>query len=858
MLRLYRTALRLYPGEFRDEYGRELILVLNDRLRGESSATGRLFIWLHALLGILVEAPLEHLRVLAGDLHYALRVVRREKAVTLAAVSMLALGIGAATIGFTLVNGVLLRPLPYASAARLVAIDEFSQADSRQQATVAYPNYLDIRARTRTLDAVGVYVEGTTTVRGSGGAEQIDVTMVDDGVLAALGVRPALGRAFTPQETAPHGPKVVIIGGDLHRRRFGSDPGIVGKMLDTLDGRYTIVGVMPRGFHFPHQAQAWMPLPPDAGQNDRTTYFLASIGRMQAGATIEQADAEMRGLMEQIHAEHQPSNGWMGRARPLRDVFSGQYRGAVLGLLAGVGVLLLIACGNVSNLLLVRASTRSREMSVRTALGATRRRLVRQLITESLVLGAAGGVGGVLIAGLGVPAVRSLVPIPVPTWMDFSTTDWRVLGFAVAVSFLTSMVFGTMPALNLSRGSLVSTLKEAGRGSTPGGRQRRIRHAVVVGELALSMTLLAAASLAGRSFLAVRQQALGYRTQEVLTVDIERSAKEYPDGPAARALLTRIRSDVAAIPGVASTAFTTGIPLEDTWGRIYSVEGQPQPIASMKFVNHIAITPGYFRTLDIPVLRGRDFTETDFNAANVIVSRSFATRHFPDGAAIGRRVRFGPPASEEPWHTIVGVVADTRHAAVKSAGRPNVYLPYGNSLTPSGLLVRAKSPLALADTVRARIAAIDRDLSITRLRTLEQAADRNAWQDRFLAVLVAAFAAVALALAAAGFYAVLSYAVSMQTHEIGVRMALGASASSVRSMVMRQAMGLAGRGLVLGLMAATVLAFLLRTRLYNVSPLDPVSYVVAPAVFLLSGGVAAYLPSRRATRVDPMVALRHE
>jgi putative ABC transport system permease protein len=858
MLEFFRLCLRLYPGEFRDEYGRELGLVLADRLRDEASWPGRWLVFLHALLGVFIEAPIEHLRVAADDVGYALRLVRRETAMTATAVLMLALGIGAATLVFSLANGLLLRPLPHIDSSRVVALDEISPTDPQEHDNLNLPNASDIQARTRLMEDVGIYGTMVANVRGGPGADAVEAATVTEGTLPALGVQPLLGRLFTRDDCLISAERVVIISEELHRRRYGSDPAVIGKMLETLNSRYRIVGVLHAGIHFPGRADAWFPLRRDVARETRSDYFLAGVGRLKSGVTAEQADAEMRALLEQIHREHEPNNGWIGRARPLRTTMAAGYRSGVLTLFAAAGLLLAIACGNVANLLLVRASVRRREVAVRAALGASRRRLVRQLVTESLVLGAAGGVLGVLLARAGIPALLSLVPIDLPRWMDFSI-DGRVLAFAVLASLVTSLAFGMIPALGLSHTSVVETLKDAGRGLTAGRAQRRLRHILVVAELALSMTLLAGASLAARSFLAVRMQTLGYRARDVLSVSFDRSQKTYATAEAQRALLDRMSGEVASVPGVEAVAFTTGAPLNDGWGRIFTIEGRPQPLEEMTFINHVVVTPGYFSLLGISLQQGRDFGPQDYGAKALIVSRSFAERHFSGDTALGKRVRFGPPKNEEPWFTIVGVVADTRHGVLKGDDRDSLYLPFSPDFIPGVMLVHASTdPRRLLAAVKDRIHSIDKDIAIGAALTLEDLVDRSAWQDRLLAVLFVAFAAAALTLAATGFYAVLAYTVSLQTHEIGLRMALGASASGVRSMVMRQAMRLAGCGLAIGVAAAALLAYGLRTQLYHVSPLDPVSYAIAPVVFVTTGLIAAYLPARRATRVDPLVALRHE
>ena len=856
-VRLYRGCLRLYPGEFRDEYGRELCLALSDRLRNESSAPGRVAVWVHALAGIAVEAPIEHLRVLAEDVRYAGRLVRREAAMTIAAVLMLAVGIGAVTMIFSIANALLIRPLPYADSSRLVALDEYSPTDSQEHGQMALPNYVDVRARTRLLDDVGVYATGTVTVRGGEGAEEFPAALVTDGTLRALGVTPELGRLLTAQESSPGGARSVVISDELFHRRFAGDPRVLGKTLGTFGASYTIVGVMPPDFHFPDTAEAWFPLRTDPAKTARTDYFHSAIGRLKPGVTVAQANAEMQALISRIHAEHQPNNGWIGRAQPLRDVFTADYRAGILTLLAAASLLLAIACGNVAILLLVRASARRREIAVRTALGATRRRLVRQMVTESLALGAVGGAAGMGLARVGVPALLALIPVDLPRWLDFSI-DERVLEFAVLVSVVTSVIFGIIPAVALVR-NLNDPLKEGGRGTTVGVRQRRLRHTVIVVELALSMMLLAGASLAARSFLAVRMQALGYRTSDVLSMSLAWPSKTYSTGGTERALLARIKSAVQSLPGVDSAAFTTGAPLADDWGRIYTVEGRLRPLELMPTINHVVITPDYFRALGIPLRQGRQFDEADYGTHTLIVSRAFAERNFPGDAALGKRIEFGPPKNKEPWYTIVGVVEDARHSVLKGTDRDTVYLPYSDATEPDDLLVRASlDPRTLVPSIIDRLRGIDRDIAASHVLTLEQIVEQAAWRDRLLATLFVGFAALALALAGAGFYAVLAYAVSLQTHEIGLRMALGATAARVRAMVLRHAMTLAAVGLAIGTVGAVVLAYAWRTDLYRVSPFDPVSYVIAPLVFIGAGALAAYLPSRRATRVDPVVALREE
>jgi putative ABC transport system permease protein len=860
VLRLYQPFLWLYPAEFRDEYRRELCLAFIDRWREERTVIGLLHVWFHAVLGVFFQAPQEHYTMILHDLRYALRVLQKDLPVTTAAILILALGIGSTTLVFSLANGLLLRPLPYPQPERIIAVAESSPQDPNETTQISFPNYFDIRARTRLLEDIGVYSPGQSAVRGEGAAERIPGARVSDGVFRVLGIEPLLGRAIAREDDLPNGPKVILLSEELWQRRYGRDPNILGRTLEIDDSRWTVIGVMPAGFHFPDRADLWFPLQMDPAKALRTDYFLRAVARLKPRVLIEQATGELESLLEQIHRENPAvNNNWIARAIPIRDFVAGSYRKAVVTLLVAVGLLLLIACANVSNLLLVKASARVREIAVRTALGATRSRLLRQLITESLLLGLAGGALGVLLAYAGIPALLALIPVDLPLWMNFSP-DHRVLGFAVGVSLLTALAFGIVPALGSFHSDLSDSLKEGGRGGTTGVRGKFMRHALVVGEVALSVILLAGAGLMIRSFRALRLQDLGYRPENVLTMTIDYPENRYPDGAPARAMLRRLGEEVSSLPGVVSTSFGSGVPLDDGWGRTFTIEGHPLDLKDMTFINHVVVTPGYFRTLALPLLEGRDFTEDDFESPRiVVVSESFAKKHWPGESPLGKRIRFGPPKNNEPWHTVVGVVAESKHGTYKGQDRASVYLPYNSEITPSALLVRTSGdPLELQQALRSRIVGFDPDIVVSRVFSLEQIIARVSWQDRFLTVLFTAFSALALFLAAAGLYATISYTVSLSIHEIGIRMALGASASRVRAMILRHGMTLAVAGLFIGMVVAFALARLLKTQLFQISPNDPLTYIAVPVVLILVATLAAFLPTRRATEVDPVVALRHE
>jgi putative ABC transport system permease protein len=855
---LYRGLLLAYPAAFRDEYGRELCLVFADRCREAGSVADKLLIFAEAACGILREAPREHLHMILQDLRHAIRILRKDRASTAVILLIMALGIGSSTVVFSLANGLLLRPLPYPRQDRIVAVDEHSPKDPNEKGDMSFLDYLDYRAQTQLLDDVGLYQSGEITILRPAGAERIQATVATDGVFRVLGVPPLLGRVFTRDDCHPNAAPIALIGETLWRRDYGADPNIAGKMLERAGRRYTIVGVMPARFRFPENADVWLPLKQDPAKSVRTDYNASAVALLKPGVSIARAAAEWKSILDRIHQENRAANnGWLPGIAPVRNVMAETYRKGVITLLIAVGFLLLIACANVSNLLLVKASARMREMAVRAAIGASRSRLIRQLITESLILGVACGAIGILLAYAGTPALLSLIPVDLPRWMDFSI-DYRVLVFAVGMSVLTSIAFGVAPAIGGSWADLTEALKEGGRGGTTGVRQVYLRHAMIVAEVALSVILLVGAGLMIRSFAALRSQSLGYRPDKVLSLNFDYPQKRYADGPPARALLDHLEREISSIPGVEAVAFASAVPLTTSWTRIFTIEGRPLPLKDLPFVNHLVVTPGYLRTLGLPLLQGRDFADTDFDSSNVlIISQAFAHQYWPNENAIGKRIRFGPPANNEPWHTVIGVVADTRQARLKGADSASVYLPFSADWTPDNVLVRsAGDPRQLTQAMRARMTSVDRDMSLSRIFTLREVIERRSWQDHFLAVLFGAFAALALMLAAVGLFAVLSYTVSMQSHEIGIRLALGASGSDVRLMVLRHGLGLAGIGLLVGGAGAAVLTRLLKSQLFAISPLDPAAYVTAISILLGVATLATWIPAHRATRIDPMNALR--
>jgi putative ABC transport system permease protein len=861
--RAYRGLMFPYPAEFRGEYARELCLAFDDRSRSARSTFEIFTIWIHSAFGVFIDALKEHFHVIFQDLRHALRLMRKDFVVTLAAIAILALGIGSTTIVFSLVNGVLVRPLPYPHSDRIVAVQEFNPVQGADSCCeVSFPDYQDLRARTRVVEEVAIHQERLATIRGDGDAERVPAVNSTDGLFRVLGVAPILGRTYTREQDTENGPKVVVIGEDLWRRRYAADPNIIGRVIDIASTRTQVIGVMPSSFRFPNLAIAWLPFQFSGKSSPRTDRGALGIARLKPGMRIEQADSELQSLMEQVNRENPATSyGDTARAIPIRDVLAGSYRLEVITLLGAVGFLLLIACANITNLLLVKATARSREMAVRTALGATRTRLVRQLITESILLGVIGGVAGLALTYAGLPALLRLIPINLPAWMNFSV-DRSVLIFVTAVSFFTSIFFGIAPAFGISHVDTAGALRDSARGTIAGRGRRILRDALVVGEVALSFVLLAGAGLMIRSFLALRHQSLGYDTDHTLTMYMAVPSVRYPQGPKTSTLYQLVHDQLASLPGVSAVAFASGVPLETTWGRSLTVEGFPiLPLKDAPMINHTVITSDYFRALGIHIIDGRAFSEDDYNNPLVtIVDERLAKNYWRNSSAVGKRIRFGPPEDNEPWHIVVGVVAPVKNQQLADSPRWDVYIPYSKkSGAGDGIVIRSSGdPMQLISAARERIKAIDPDIALSSVYTMQQLLERVSWRERFFTVLFAVFAALAMLLVAVGLYGVLAYTVSLRTGEIGMRIALGASAARVQTMILKQGFVLLISGLGIGAIAAVAVTGLLASELFAVKSTDPFTFTAVAVLLSIVALAACWLPARRAMRVDPIVCLRAE
>ncbi|PWT90959.1 MAG: hypothetical protein C5B56_04580, partial [Proteobacteria bacterium] len=783
------------------------------------------------------------------------------------AVLVLALGIGATTAMFSVVYGVLLRPLAYPRPEQLVFVQESSLRHGGIFPT-APGTYMDWRDQQNVFQSIAAAEMWGATLTGSGRPEEVDGLRASTSLLSVLGVAPMIGRGFDPEDERTEAGHVVLLSHRLWARRFSSDPGIVGQAIKISGASYKVIGVMPADFRFPPfwatKAELWVPL--TFRSNSRTGRSLRVFARLKEGRSIEQANAALGAISARIAAAYPATNADSGaRVIPLRDITVGQVRQGLFVLLGAVGFLLLIACANVANLLLGRASGRSREVAVRLALGAGRWRLVRQLLVESLVLSLAGGAAGLLLSNWLLHALAANVAeassFVLPRYQEIGMGG-VVLLFSFAVSAATGILFGLVPALQFSRPDLHASLKEAGRGNSRAARTP-LRSLLVTGEIAVSVMLLAGAGLMIRSFQNLGAVDAGFDARNVLTMRVVLTGSPYAATSERRnAFYRQVLDRVAEVPGVESASGINHLPLAgDLWTFGYTVEGQspPPPAQEPSAAFRIAF-PGYFGTMRIPILRGRDFTAHDTaDAARVaIVNEAMAHRQWPGGDAIGKRIRVG---NGEQWYTIVGVVKNVEQGVWGRAPDDEFYFPQWQNpediqryLT---LVVRtAGDPKAMTAPVQSAIAALDRDLPIEDVASMQQVVDRAVWQPRFSTTLLAAFAGLALVLAAIGIYGVMSNDVARRTPEIGIRMALGARPGDVLRSVLGQGAKLTAIGAAAGLAGAVVLTRYLRALLYSVSPTDPLVLGAAAAVLAAVAMAAVWLPARRATKVDPIEALR--
>ena len=823
------------------------------------------------------------------DIRYGARMLLKNPAFTLTAVLTLALGIGANTAIFSVVNADLLRPLAYKDSPSLVNIWGKFEKEGLPQNWISEPESWDLLNRNESFSQIAANAlgGGGNLTRTDAQPVQVSVANATSGLLPMLGIAPVLGRNFSADQDQPGHSHFVLLSYALWQGQFGGDPNIVTKSIQ-LDGEtYAVVGVLPKRFSLGGKQDLWTPLGLDrAKPRDRGSHYLHVVARLKPGVDAAQASTALARFADDLRHAY-PNNYGHGAEGdfgmymvPVKEQLVRELRPALLVLLGAVAFVLFIACANVANLLLAHASAREKELAIRAALGAGRTRLVRQLLTESLILALAGGLLGLALAYWGVDALRALAPAGTPR-MDEVRLDPLVLAFTFAVSLLTGLFFGIAPAWHIARTDLRESLNEASRGASATGRSRHLRATLVVSELALAVLLLVGAGLLIRSFSRLLEVSPGFQPQHLLTMELSLPEKAYPDGPPVQNFFTQLIARVNALPGIQSAGAVSAMPLTESYnsGSVFfqdtSVPDLPKAPNFGNFpfmeIDHRVDTPGYFRAMEIPLVRGRLLNDADNASAPlvVVVDTNFAHRFWPHGDAIGQRVAFDSVPNIKPrtprWRTIVGVVGHVKHYALDVEGREQIYSPHAQPqfgiFAPRDMTLAVRTsldPASVTSAIREQVFAIDKDLPLYAIATMDQLVSNSVAQPRLNLSLLAAFAALALLLSAVGVYGVMAYAVTQRTHEFGIRMTLGALPADVLKQVLLEGSRLAVLGLALGIIAALALTRLMASLLFGVKPGDPLTLAVAAVLLAIVALAACYVPARRATRVDPMVALRYE
>jgi putative ABC transport system permease protein len=797
------------------------------------------------------------------DLRYGARMLMKNPGFTLIAVLTLSLGIGATTALFSVVNGVLLRPLPYRDEAQLVTLWQSNLKSGVEREETSPANFLDWRERLQSCEAIAAIEPFGHSLIGSGEPERFRSWMVTENFFEVLGVAPLYGRTFLAEEFGAGRGNVVVLGYGLWQQRFGGDPQLVGRQL-TLNGQpHTVVGVMPPEFQYPPGRELWAPRGPRGNDRQiRGGTYIKVVGRLKPGRTVAQAQAELMTVAAQLAADHPQTNAQVGAVVvPLREVIVGQVRRGLLVLFGAVGFVLLIACANIASLLLARGAQRSRELAIRAALGAGRARLLQQLLLESVVLAVVGGAGGVLLAYWLIDAIVALSPGNLPR-LDQVALDPLAGAFAAGITLLTALLFGLAPAIQMTRPVLQAALKDEGRSTTGSRARQRLRHLLVVSEMALALALLVGAGLLIRSFVILMRVNPGFATEGALTLEVQLGRNRTPEQMAA--FVAESQERLSSLPGVQAVGLTTALPFHDNQivlPTTFRIADRPAAPGQELTAYRLGVTPDYLAALGVPLLRGRALTSFDKAGSPpvVLINQTLARRHWVLEDPIGKKIAFDSFGRAMNCE-IVGVVGDVRPRGLESEPQPEIYLPYAQD--PFGsvtwLVRTAGDPLRLLPAAKEKIREVNPTQTFASTATLEQLLDRSTGARRFSLFLLGSFAALALLLAGVGLYGLISYMTTQRTHEFGIRMALGARGGDVLRLVIGQGMRLAISGVSLGLVAALGLTRLMASLLFGVSATDPLTFAGVSLLLLSVALLACFVPAWRATKIDPMMALRCE
>jgi predicted permease len=863
-MRFYRFLLHLFPTAFRNEYANEMCWIFEKRLRDASSLPSKLALWIATFWEIFTNAARVHWDIFRQDVRYTSRTLRRNPGFTLAAILVAALGVGATTAAFSITDHVLVRPLPFADWKRLVKLWENPPGYARTE--LSPPNYVDYKRMSKSFETIGTFTTASTNLTGQGEPERIQGILASSEVLPMLGVQPMLGRLFTQQDDRSEAPATIVLSYGLWQRRFNGDQGALGKKVLLDNEPIEIIGVMPRGFYFPTREDVfWTPIRfvPGDDYEDRNNHYLQAIAKLKKNVSLEEAKAEMRVLAAQLEQKYPESNErTTANLILLRDEISRQTRFLLIGLVCASMCVLLIACSNLANLLLARAMARRKELAVRSALGAGRERLVRQLLTESVMLAILGGALGILLTIIVMPLLVRLVPNTLPI-AETPTIDMRVMIFALFATAFTGIGFGMIPALKTSRGTDASGLNEGSRGGV-GGRRERLRSAMIIAEVSASVVLLISAGLLLRALLRIQAVDPGFKYENVLTLRTWLPIPKYRATAKRAEFYRRVLSETRALPGVKNAAYVTGLPMVmrgmiwpiEVTGKIW--EPGEEHNSSLRY-----ITPGYFDTLKIPIIEGRDVSDSDTmdSALVAVVSKSFVEKYFPGQNALGHKFKVAIGERR-----IVGIVGDIRVRGLETKSEPQVYLPNQQvpdgaiiSYTPKDLVIRSSSnTLSLMPSTRQIIRNADPDQPISDVQMLSDIVEGETAPRGTQLRVIGVFAAIAILLAGIGIHGLLSYAVSQRTQEFGIRIALGAQSSEILKMVLRDGVILAAIGIIVGSAVAFAAGKTMESLLAGVRPADPQTFLIAIALALLMTIAGSLLPARRAVRVDPTTALRTE